>query len=376
MSPPSLPPAKEDETDPRRHDGQSGRHRPFDRPRRQTTVWAAWSWARQTPVVASIVTVDAADYAAAALGQHAWLTRALNEAARGRATSVDAFLHHVEPARPVGVTRATCRTHFVVCGSDGVPRVQELTERLAAEVTDYCIPRSRIEEAAQAYLEYNSTLPFGRLEQEARSLFTSLANSGEGGELLLYMLLETVLRVPQILCKMPLKTSGQMHVHGADGVHALAKPDGGLALYWGESKLFASAADAVRECLDSLAGFLLGDKNARRRDMLLLRDHASLENPELTAALRGFFDEDDVRSTTVEYRGACLVGFNLDNYPDVRSGDAAIQAQVQAAIEGWIGHIDRRVHASQLAAIELEVFCVPFPSVEDFRAAVGKALGV
>lgn len=312
--------------------------------------------------------------AAAALGDHAWLTRALAEAARGRATTVEAFLHHVEPPREVPGTLATCRTHFVVCSPDGTPRVDELTRRLAGEVMDFCIPRSRIDEAARAYEEEGSTLHFGRLQEEARSLFTSLKNSGEGGELLLYMLLETVLRVPQVLCKMPLKTSAQMHVHGADGVHALAKPDGGLALYWGESKLFASASDAVRECLDSLAGFLLDGPGVRRRDMLLMRDHASLEDPALTAALRAFFDEDDVRSTRVEYRGACLVGFDHDDYPDARSGDAEIQAQVQAAVEGWAVHVGRRVEASRLASIRLEVFCVPFPSVADFREAIGKAL--
>ncbi|MGZ6853479.1 MAG: HamA C-terminal domain-containing protein [Mycobacteriaceae bacterium] len=321
------------------------------------------------------MTADAAEQAAEALGDHAWLTDTLAEAARGRASSVDAFLHHVEPARAVGTYRATCRTHFVVCGPDGQPRVEELCRRLAAEVMDFCIPRSRIDEAAKEYAEYGSTLSFGRLQDEARSLFTSLMNSGEGGELLLYMLLETVLRVPQVLCKMPLKTSSQMHVHGADGVHALAKPDGGLALYWGESKLFSSAADAVRECLDSLAGFLLGGSDARRRDMLLLRDHASLEDPALTQALRAFFDEDDVRSTKVEYRGACLVGFDQDEYPDVRSGDEAIQAQVHVAIDGWVKHIDKRIAASGLQGVQLEVFCVPFPSVSEFRKATREALG-
>jgi len=277
---------------------------------------------------------------------------------------------------PIKGTSATCRTHFVVCGSDGKPRVEELTHRLAGEVTDFCIPRSRIEEAAQAFAKHGSTLPFTRLQEEARGLFTSLKNSGEGGELLLYMLLETVLRVPQVLCKMPLKTSAQMHVHGADGVHALAKDDGGLALYWGESKLYADVASAVRECLESLAGFLLGGSEVRRRDMLLLRDHASLTDPDLTTALRAFFTEDDVRSTKVEYRGACLIGFDHTDYPDVRAGDEAIQAQVQTAIKSWVTHIDRRVHASKLVGIELEVFCVPFPSVEAFRKAVGEALGV
>lgn len=207
--------------------------------------------------------VTSPEQSPAAIRDATWLQEALALAARGKAQSVEAFLHHHEPALTIKGTLATCRTHFLVCGPDGKPRVEELTSRLAAQVVDYCIPRSRIQDAARAFEADGSTLHFCRLAQEARSLFTNLAKSGEGGELLLYMLLEVVLGVPQVLCKMPLKTSSQMHVHGADGVHAQAKPDGGLALYWGESKLFASAADAVRECLDSPAGFLLSGAGAR-----------------------------------------------------------------------------------------------------------------
>ncbi|WP_223252149.1 Hachiman antiphage defense system protein HamA [Paracoccus mutanolyticus] len=47
-------------------------------------------------------------------------------------------------------------------------------------------------------------------------MFTDLKSSGEGGELLLYLLTERFLGLPQILCKMSLKTSA--HYHGADGV--------------------------------------------------------------------------------------------------------------------------------------------------------------
>lgn len=315
-----------------------------------------------------------ADLAGRALGDGAWLRHALALAARGRAETVDSFLHHFEPAMKIADTRATCRTHFVVCGPDGTPRVDELSRRLAAEIIDFCIPRSRIDDAKRAMLEDGATLPFARLQQEARDLFTALSNSGEGGELLLYMLLEVVLRIPQVLCKMPLKTSSQLHVNGADGVHAQVKPDGGLALYWGESKLYGSAADAFRECLDSLAGFLLGGPQARRRDMLLLRDHAQLDDQALTQALRAFFDEDDPRSAQVEYRGACLVGFDHDDYPDVRTAGAEVQEQLRAAVDGWASTIGRRVGLSKLTAVELEVFCVPFPSVAAFRSAVAREL--
>ena len=61
-----------------------------------------------------------------------------------------------------------------------------------------------------------------------------LERSGEGGELPLYLLLEMLLGLPQLLCKMPLKTSAETHLHGVDGVHGKLLPSGDLALYWGE----------------------------------------------------------------------------------------------------------------------------------------------
>ncbi|MCA1712567.1 MAG: DUF1837 domain-containing protein [Actinobacteria bacterium] len=309
-----------------------------------------------------------------ALGDDAWLRTTLANAARGRAQNVDAHLHHFAPPARLAGTRSTCRAHFVVCGPDGKPRIDQLTARLAAEIVDFCIPRGRIEEAKRAYLADRSTMPLGRLQNEARSLFTHLEKSGEGGELLLYLLLEVVLGIPQILCKMPLKTSSAMHVHGADGVHAAARDDGGLAIYWGESKLHANVTDAVRECLDSVSKMLVGPTDARGRDMLLLRDHAQLEDNALTNALRAFFDDDDPRSARVEFRGACLVGFDQDDYPDVRSGGADVEAAVRSAVAVWAETVRKRVQASQLASIEIEVFCVPFPSVQGFRDAIGSAI--
>ena len=83
----------------------------------------------------------------------------------------------------------------------------------------------------------------------ALSLFPDIESSGEGGELLLFVLAETLLRLPQILCKMSLKTNLRMHVHGADGVHAGVDPGmGRVALWWGESKIY-DAASAIRECV-------------------------------------------------------------------------------------------------------------------------------
>lgn len=310
-----------------------------------------------------------------ALGSDAWLTEMLRRNARGRETTLGAHLYHLQPLREVeGAPLARCRNFFVVSGGDGQPRVEQLTRKLSQQIVDYCIPRSRIAEASEAMTRDGSAEQFLRLQQEAKDLFTGLDRSGEGGELLLYLLLESVLRIPQVLCKMPLKTNSQMHVHGADGVHATARPDGGLAVYWGESKLHASVGNAVRSGMESLAELLVGDEAHRQRDMLLVRDHADLADPALTTALRSYFDEDDPNSRRVEFRGACLVGFDYDNYPDDRTLEAEANAQVEEQVARWVNHLKNSIESHDLTAVELEVFFVPFPSVSDFRDLMRKAL--
>ncbi|WP_217539468.1 DUF1837 domain-containing protein, partial [Stenotrophomonas sp. GbtcB23] len=91
---------------------------------------------------------------------------------------------------------------------------------------------------------------------EARNLFTDLKNSGEGGEMLLYDHAQHYLSLPQVLCKMDLKTDSKMHYHGADGVYAGVTDDGVLKHYWGEPKAYATPGAAISACLRSLAPFL------------------------------------------------------------------------------------------------------------------------
>ncbi|QIM18667.1 DUF1837 domain-containing protein [Leucobacter coleopterorum] len=66
-------------------------------------------------------------------------------------------------------------------------------------------------------------------------------NSGEGGEVILYSLLEGSLGAPKVLSKMELKTSSQHYVHGSDGVHLLRVDDNNYQLIFGESKMYGDA---------------------------------------------------------------------------------------------------------------------------------------
>lgn len=190
-------------------------------------------------------------------GVEGWLVEAIQRLARSEDRSLDPYLVTVGESAVVAGTQTTCRCHFVRLDPRGRPRVDPLIKMLAAQVVDYCIPRTRINEAQAHMIRTRSTAKVLQLQGEAKKLFTKIKTSGEGGELLLYALLEIGLGLPQILCKMSLKTHGQVHYHGVDGVHARALPNGDLAVYWGEAKLYADVNAGIDAAFASLAPFLL-----------------------------------------------------------------------------------------------------------------------
>ena len=139
-------------------------------------------------------------------------------------------------------------------------------------VADYAIPRTKLAKAKARDIKYNSTEAVTALVEQARRSFTDLAKTGEGGEMLLFLLAERFLKLPQVLCKMDLKTDTRMHYHGADGVYAGVTPEGMLKLYWGESKIYKDAATAIKDCLASLAPF--PDRARARRCRTRARSHS------------------------------------------------------------------------------------------------------
>jgi hypothetical protein len=199
--------------------------------------------------------------------------------------------------------------------------------------------------------------------------------------MLLFLLAERFLKLPQILCKMDLKTDSRMHYHGADGVYAKVTTEGILKLYWGESKIYKDPGAAIRECLSSLAPFLIEPDHEgaeRERDLILLADKADLSKPEVTDALKVFFDKNSPQSKRVRYCGVALVGFDAAFYPSdqVQAVADAIADAARLELESWRTTIGQRLTTEKLEQVEIELFCLPLPSAEGFRAAFLTAMGV
>ena len=305
----------------------------------------------------------------------------LASALTGDPEALDVHLALVE--RDVVIDGHLVKVHCHCLTLDGNGRVQprRLAEFMRNAVADYAIPRSKLAKAKERDLKYKSTEAVGALIEEARRSFTDLATTGEGGEMLLFLLAERFLGLPQILCKMDLKTDSRMHYHGADGVYAGITKDGLLKLYWGESKIYKTAAKAIQECLASLSPFLIEPEHEeaeRERDLVLLSDKADLSNPSLTEALKRYFDKNSTMSNRRQYCGVALVGFDAAFYP--AEGTKGIADDITKAarneLEQWKKKTGEHLTKQKLTEIEIELFCIPLPSADSFRKSFLSAMGL
>ncbi|MGK9010558.1 HamA C-terminal domain-containing protein [Serratia marcescens] len=309
-----------------------------------------------------------------------FLHSALEDLVRGDDTSLNSFFHVVDTDVTVDETAATCHFHCINLDGNGRPRVDALVKHLVCHLVDYAIPRKRIIEAYEAKKKTGSSMATMKLLFEAIGLFSRLAKSGEGGELILFLLAERFLKLPQLICKMNLKTSTQMHYHGADGLHiGVDKDKEKLCLYWGESKLFSNVTGGVYECMKSIAPLLLGEGglgSPEERDLQLLGQYVNVEDPALENALKNYLDPDSPNFNKVEFRGLCLVGFDSDKYP--KEANELNIGQVKSILEkellNWQGAVKKRVTEEKIDKFALHVFLIPFPSVDKFRESFKSAL--
>ena len=304
------------------------------------------------------------------------IVKQFRELARGTSNSLLEFLPIFEDTVTVPETSTLVRTHFLAHDVNGAPAMDALAGAMAHAAVDFCIPRSRIKEAYADYLDTGSADAMMRLNEQARDLFVKSENSGEGGELLLFLLLERVLQRPQLISKMALKTNTQVHVHGSDGIHA-DLTDGVLDLYWGESKLYHSSSEAFKDCFQSIAPYLQPDGGDRRKqDLFLVRDHLNVAQTDLLSYLLEYFDETKPKTLKVRWNGVCLVGFDLNNYPNIADLNETQKEELSEMVRRWHNTIGKHVDEFKLVAVKIDLFCIPMPSVANLRTHVLGRMGV
>lgn len=301
----------------------------------------------------------------------------LKSLVRADAAPLESHLEYVTKAHPIPNTNTVMHSHFIVVDQNNHYRMLRLVEAMRARVTDYAIPRSKFRAAQLKDIESGTGFNVTSLHEEAKSLFTDLANSGEGGELLLFMIAENLLGLPQLLCKMSLKTDSRDHFKGSDGVYFKIDDQKRLLLYWGESKIYADLQSSIRACLQSLAPFLVEPDNQgseRENDILLLNNFIDLNKPELMDALKEYLGKNSPKNRKVHYCGIALCGFQHDCYQGQKRDTETMTAIIQGEVENWSQRILGRLQEEKLESYEIHFFILAMENADDFRRAVRNSI--
>ena len=268
---------------------------------------------------------------------------------------------------------------FYVMFRDSKPTVDDLVTIAHARLVNFVMPRERIEEVQAQLLENPGVMdPWVMLATEARDLFIKTdqetGRSGELGELLLYMLIEWVLKAPIVACKMYLKTAQQMPVHGVDGIHLGYESDK-LIMHWGESKLHQTLPSALDDISTSISDFV-ADPSKYDNEVRIVRSNLNIGtlHEDARKSIKNYFNPYKTESNNFVESYACLAGFDSKLYESVAHLDyseceAAFRAAYQAKrVDSACKLIAQKVKSAGLEHYRFSYFLLPFPSVDEARA--------
>src|SRR6185312_9670946 len=161
----------------------------------------------------------------------------------------------------------TLHLHFPTI-VQGKATVWELINVILDYMTPFATHRQQIIELEAQYGKISPgqyRVQCERMKQEANNVFIKAQKAanknGEAGELLLFILTEWVLKAPQLLAKLPLKSARNVPVHGTDGIHVAYWPEKQtLCTYWGEAKLHSDIGRALADAVKSIKRAITSDK--------------------------------------------------------------------------------------------------------------------
>lgn len=287
-----------------------------------------------------------------------------------------------------GMHRLTGSFQYITF-ADGVPTVQEFVEYLYDCLIPYCLPKSKVRDALQGFDPVRDYHRIVRLGDDAKSLFikakNQLESGGEPGELILYALLEWVLKAPRLVSKMYLKTNNNMPVHGTDGIHlGYDEANDLLTIYFGESKIYQSFSSAADAAFSSM-GELLANAGQISREIEILNNLSDVNSldPAFRAKIADYINPYSTSSLTLQKRivHACLLGFEYAAYNRILALEpnkvaSAFEERYKKRIASACRVIERHYGKRLPVTTNLHFFLLPFPSLKVFRAAFYEKLGV
>ncbi len=285
-----------------------------------------------------------------------------------------------------------CGKFFYLKFRDGKITEKEFAKYVYDKIIRYCIPRKKYKEAAALYVETGEERYLLDLHDQAKNLFIKSlkehgAQLGEPGELIAFVVLEAFFNAPQIACKMFLKTSEKMPVHGSDSVHIRFCGEGDkLELIWGESKLYQSMGSAMDKAIESIKSFLGKDDDdpgrpARERDIDIIKDMPDVDTDEMRRALCEYFNPYSEKSNEWKEVYSCFIGFdyelykNLEGHTEKEIEDYFVENYIKK-IQDAFKLFSTKIERNGLTSLDFILILLPFEDVNNFRKEFFQLLGL
>lgn len=296
----------------------------------------------------------------------------------GNFTHLESRLRHLSYDTTACGERIEVRCSYVSFQA-GMQTIDEFIDVLASHIVPFCLPRSAIKLAQQAFVG-GDHVAAGRIASEladkAKALFIKAKKgshrSGEAAEILLYILNEWVLKAPQIVSKMYLKTNNNMPVHGTDGIHArYDEVSKKLLLFWGESKAHKTLDGALTSALTSIDEFFEAGQEKREIEIISSYSDMAGMSEEAKKALLDYLDPYSQTSLNRVPFFSCLLVHQFKHISNCQQSDEDIEAAyvsaVNASVETFISGIRSKIQAKGFSMRRFEFFLVPVPSAQEFR---------
>ena len=300
----------------------------------------------------------------------------INDYISVKQTDYDKCIDVIEHDYVIKGINSTVRLHYLKFDGNGKPMVEALANTLYTYIIDYCLSARNRKDPLTAQ---QATL----LTKEARKLFRHPTvtdktpdKTGEAGELLLYFLLEAVLKAPQVVAKMELKTNPNDEVKGSDGMHARwNEKDAVIDFFFGEAKLYKSSAAAIASAIESVNQF--HNTKMYQHEFTMVTKHFKFADEKTKAAISSMIIHGEPGSN-VRVNHACLIGYDFKGYKSLNSSREKLTKDFCSLFladgERLVSLLQKRFDGFDKKHLNFEVFFIPFPSVVDFRNAFNDAL--
>lgn len=252
--------------------------------------------------------------------------------------------------------------------------VKALAEVLYDYVIDYCL-------AARSREAPLTNAQAARLTREARELFRHPPvtdddpdQTGEAGEALLFFLTEAVLKAPQIVAKMELKTNSKDEIKGSDGIHARWNSTDQLVdFFFGESKLYKDVNSAVSAAIKSVNSF--HDNEMYKHELVMVTKHFKYADEKIKEEISALITRGEP-GPKARINHACLIGYDWEKYTNLNKNNLHedFKECLLKDSSKIIANLDKKFSKFEKTHLRFEFFFIPFPSVTAFRNSFNSAL--